>query len=204
MGKEYNLFAAWYDTFLEPVLGAMREQIVDMIPPNTSVLEVACGTGAQGVRFKRIDADYTGIDVSADMLKMADKKKLNCIMADGSNLPWNKAEFDVATISLALHEMEPKLRKSIISEMFRITKPDGIIIIADYMQSMDGGVLTALSKGVIYTIERIAGGSHYRNFKHFMTIGGLFGFLKEMDLHAIKTNMLYQGNLAVVKIGKGV
>ena len=38
------------------------------------LLELACGTGIQSVRFSQAGFDVTGLDLSADMLKIAEKK----------------------------------------------------------------------------------------------------------------------------------
>ena len=38
------------------------------------LLELACGTGIQSVRFSQAGFDVTGLDLSADMLKIAEKR----------------------------------------------------------------------------------------------------------------------------------
>ena len=40
------------------------------------LLELACGTGIQSVRFSQAGFDVTGLDLSADMLKIAEKRRL--------------------------------------------------------------------------------------------------------------------------------
>ena len=51
------------------------------------LLELACGTGIQSVRFSQAGFDVTGLDLSADMLKIAEKraasasKRLNLLKA---------------------------------------------------------------------------------------------------------------------------
>ena len=38
------------------------------------LLELACGTGIQSVRFSQAGFDVTGLDLSGDMLKIAEKR----------------------------------------------------------------------------------------------------------------------------------
>ncbi len=42
--------------------------------PGEKLLELACGTGIQSVRFSQAGFDVTGLDLSADMLKIAEKR----------------------------------------------------------------------------------------------------------------------------------
>ncbi|MCK5672154.1 MAG: methyltransferase domain-containing protein, partial [Spirochaetales bacterium] len=81
--------ASYYDKVLEPFLWKMRRKIVKISNTHTGmkVLEVACGTGIQAVRFKKAGAEYTGVDLSSAMLEVAGKRKLECLHADGTELP---------------------------------------------------------------------------------------------------------------------
>src|SRR6056297_3028958 len=99
----YAFSAHFYDMLLTPVLHTMRKKITSLIPEGSRVLEIACGTGAQGAHLHRNGIDYTGVDLSPAMLREAGKKKVNCYHADGSNLEIKNGSFDVVTISLALH-----------------------------------------------------------------------------------------------------
>ncbi len=199
-GKEYTFLAPGYDALFEPLLKRMRETIVDMIPPQSRVLEVACGTGAQAVRLRRIDSEYTGVDLSADMLSRARRKNVNCHAADGSDLPYNGGEFDAATISLALHEMDPEMRNSVMRELTRVLRPGGLLIVADYTFPAPGTRFGALFKAGIHLIERIAGGSHYRNYRHFMATGGLRSYLGRFETPILDEEPFFRGNIAVVKL----
>ncbi len=75
--SEYDSMASYYDKVLEPILWKMRRNIIKVsnVQKGMKVLEVACGTGTQAVRFKKVGADYTGVDLSPAMLEVAGKKK---------------------------------------------------------------------------------------------------------------------------------
>jgi len=199
--SEYESMAAYYDPLLEPLLGHLRRQIVTMaqLRPSARVLEIACGTGSQALWFKKAGADYTGVDLSPAMLRAAGKKKLACLHADGTRLPLADHQFDLATITLALHEVEPETRTGIISEMLRVTKPGGHLIVTDYAHPERNNLYTRSAGGVIRGIEKLVGGDHYRNYRLFMAAGALYPFLETFGLELVDQRRGFGGNLAVLK-----
>ncbi len=58
--SEYDSMASYYDKVLEPILWKMRRKIiyVSNVQKGMKVLEVACGTGTQAVRFKKAGAEF--------------------------------------------------------------------------------------------------------------------------------------------------
>ena len=203
--EEYNSMATYYDTVLEPLLWRMRKKIVKIsgVTEGTKVLEIACGTGAQAVRFKKAGADYTGVDLSPAMLKVAEGRKLECIHADGTGLALDSDGFDVSTITLALHEVNPDVRKGIMKEMIRLTAPGGYIIVVDYTIPSKGGLYSMIGKKAIHYIEKLVGGSHYRNYLKFMKAGGLESFVKPFGLEAAEKMYSAGGNIGILKLRVG-
>jgi len=200
--SEYEAMAWYYDALLEPVLASMRRRIVAMaeVRQGMKVLEVACGTGAQAVRFKKAGADYTGVDLSAAMLEVAGRKKLECLHADGTNLPLPDAGFDLSTISLALHEVDPVIRQRIIEEMVRVTKPGGILLLADYAVSARRDPYSRLAGASIHLIEKMVGGSHYSNYQVFMASGGLDAFTRPFGLEPAGERRIFGDTVALLKL----
>lgn len=201
---EYDSMASWYDIVLEPILWKMRRKIVQVsdIQAGMKVLEVACGTGTQAVRFIKAGALYTGVDLSPAMLNVAKKRKLECLHADGTRLPLEDNSFDFSTIILALHEVDPEIRKKIVMEMIRVTKPEGSIVIVDYTISNRKDIFSSLSDRVIQYAEKSVGGSHYRNYGKFMKSGGLISFLVPFDLEIIEAKFIFSGNIGIIKLQK--
>ena len=202
--SEYDTMASYYDTVLEPFLWKMRRKIVKVsnIDAGMQVLEVACGTGTQAVRFKKAGAEYTGVDLSSAMLEVAGKRKLECLHADGAELPLEDNTFDLSTVTLALHEVDPEIRKQIVMEMIRVTRSDGSIVIADYTISSRKGIISPLSDRIIHYVEKLVGGSHYRNYRKFMRSGGLISFLESFDLKIKEAQFIFGGNVGIVKLQK--
>jgi demethylmenaquinone methyltransferase / 2-methoxy-6-polyprenyl-1,4-benzoquinol methylase len=103
-----------------------------------SLLDLATGTGAQ------IDALFCknapisnaiGIDLSAGMLEIAKKKFMNdprasFQLADAQNLPFPSETFDLSTLSFGIRNIEHPLIA--LSEMLRVTKPNGRCLILEF------------------------------------------------------------------------
>ncbi len=202
--SEYDSMASYYDKVLEPILWKMRRNIIKVsnVQKGMKVLEVACGTGTQAVRFKKVGADYTGVDLSPAMLEVAGKKNLNCLHADGTKMPLKDNSFDLSTITLALHEVDPEISRQLIFEMLRVTKADGFLVLVDYTKSDKKNIYTKIANSSIHYIEKLVGGSHYRNYKKFMKSGGLISFIESFNLTIVEENLIFGGNIGIIKVRK--
>ncbi len=103
------------------------------------VIDVATGTGAQAYELAQLGLDVTGVDLSPEMLEQAKKKlhkslKLRFLHADGTKLPFRDNEFDGASISLGLHDMPYEIGLAVLSEIKRVVKRNGSILVVDYME----------------------------------------------------------------------
>ncbi len=203
--EDYERLARSYDFFLEKALVALRKAVVESCaaPGNPKVLEVACGTGSQARYFSDRGFDYRGIDISEPMLAVARAKGMNCLAADGTSLPFRGGEFDAATVSLALHETPPVVRVALVSEMVRVVRPGGALVLADYTVPPRQGPAAWVNGAAIFAIERFVGGDHYRNYRDFMASGGLVGFMASLGLEAPLIRYVYGGNMGVCTVING-
>lgn len=143
--KYYNnkFFAKWaklYDWekyFLFP----LRRKAANFLPitPPAKIIDIATGTGSQAYELAKLGHEVTGIDLSVEMLEQAKKKinpllKLSFRQTDATDIPFNDNQFDVASISLGLHDMPYEIDLSTIKEMRRVTKKNGLLLIVDYME----------------------------------------------------------------------
>ena len=78
--KPYNHFAEIYDDLTENVNYKVRSDHISgffnkyNIPKNGSILDLACGTGSVSAEFIKKGYHITGIDLSTEMLSIADNK----------------------------------------------------------------------------------------------------------------------------------
>jgi SAM-dependent methyltransferase len=101
----YDGLADWYDRdFLGDALGSpTRDVAVQLLGTETGrLLDVGCGTGWHTIAFREHGWSVTGVDVSADMLRLARKRGLDVVEADASALPFDDESFD-AVVSLWTH-----------------------------------------------------------------------------------------------------
>ncbi len=142
---QYKMLAKIYD--LMDIIGFPvkknnpRLALAKHIPNESlSVLDVCTGTGnsAISIAASNLNNEVTGIDLSEQMLTVADKKikkrdlsnvKLLCM--DAAHIDFN-TQFDIVTTSLSLHEMPKAIRDAIVSNMTRILKKKGKLYIMDW------------------------------------------------------------------------
>lgn len=179
---EYHHTAAIYDLLFSRSLRNIRSNICTLITHYRArnVIDLCCGTGEQLRMLCRNDTLLTGVDLSPSMLAQAREKSpasIHYLEADASQLPLPHKSFDAVIISLALHEKTSRQNKAIFREACRLLQPDGHIIIADY--SLPPSELNPLVLGriVIPAIERMAGITHYHNYRDWMKNGAIEGFL---------------------------
>ena len=83
--------------------------------------------------------DITGIDTSLEMMNLAKKKiiiknidNIKIITMDATNIDFNDQEFDIVTISLALHEMPKDILTKVLNEIHRVLKNSGSLYIIEW------------------------------------------------------------------------
>ena len=199
------MFAFNYETLIDPLLEDLRKFTPEFfgMKAGDKVIDVCCGTGAQVLEYGRHSIIATGIDSSRDMLQIATRNKMrkravnvSFQLADAANLPFQDSCFDYASISFGLHDKEKPIRYKIISEMKRIVKKDGALILIDFQVPLPRNVWAVFAR----VIEFFAGGSHYRGFKDYLANGGLEDILKNHGLQEECRTYLKSGLIAAAKV----
>jgi ubiquinone/menaquinone biosynthesis C-methylase UbiE len=202
------MFMFNYETLVDPLLRDLRKFTPEFsgMKAGDKVIDVCCGTGAQVLEYGRHGIIATGIDISPSMLKIATRNRMkqqavnvSFQLADATNLPFPDGHFDYATVSLGLHEKEKPIRYQIISEMKRIVKQDGSLILIDFQVPLPRNAWAVFARA----IEFLAGRSHYQGFKDFLAIGGLEDILKNRCLREECRSYLKNGLLVAAKVVNG-
>lgn len=103
------------------------EIFLNAIPSGSMIADVGCGNGKN---MFRKDCDMYGCDFSEKLLDICRKKGLNVIYGDATNIPYANASFDyVICIAVLHHISSAENRKLAISELQRITKKGGKILV---------------------------------------------------------------------------
>ena len=197
-----------YETLVDPLLRDLRKFTPEFsgMKAGDKVIDVCCGTGAQVLEYGRHGIIATGIDSSQDMLKIATRNRVrqkavnaSFQLADATNLPFPDGYFDYATVSFGLHDKEKPVRYQIISEMKRVVKQDGALILIDYQVPLPRNAWAVFARA----IEFLAGGYHYLAFKDYLANGGLEDILKNHGLREEYRTYLKSGLIVATKVVNG-
>ncbi len=137
MKDAYRKIAGIYDRLFENMNKGLRLAGIRMFRPSKgmNILDVGCGTGTHLELYQRYGCNLYGIDLSPSMLEVArarlgDSTRLE--LGDATSMPYENHKFDLIISMLSLHEMAPQIRSGVLSEMKRVLKDDGHILLIDF------------------------------------------------------------------------
>ena len=190
-----------YSFLIDPLLGGLRRLVAVHVKSGETVIDIACGTGAQLFELANKTASSTGIDISESMVRFAarnaTKRNLTNItfeVHDATDLShFYNRKFDVAILSMALHQFSPDLHSPILSEIKKIAER---LIILDYAVPLPKNYAGMASK----IAEFLAGTEHHRNFKNYVRAGGLNAVLTTNGFTIQKSKLLGGGAFHLVTV----
>lgn len=114
-----------------------------LLTPGENVLDVGCGTGGVTIPAKiRVGKNgaAAGIDPAPEMIAVARRKasraglEIDFRVGVIESLPFPDETFDAITSSLMMHHLPEHVQVSGLSEIRRVLKPGGRLLIADMMR----------------------------------------------------------------------
>ncbi len=197
MLDNYDGFAKYYDSCFEPLLGRARTRVAELCYDlcAKNVLDICCGTGKQMEHYAALGMNAYGVDLYQGMLNVAkvtaNKVKganFSIVHADATHLPFADGSFDVATVSLALHEMPMVHAEALVLDALRVAKT---LVILDYCMAERNIEVPAAS--LAFVLERIVGGEHYQNYRIFMRQGAVEGLITRLGLQRVARHKVWAG-----------
>ncbi|UCB47091.1 MAG: class I SAM-dependent methyltransferase [Spirochaetota bacterium] len=188
---------AVYKYAVDPILSPVQNVAAAMLPSDKRIIDIACGTGAFLFKLASKSKHVIGIDHSESMINLASKwrakrlvNNVDFILDEEKRLTvFPNNSFDIATLSMALHQFSREIGLNVLRESIRISKE---ILIIDYSYPLS----PTIYKYIVYLAEIIAGKEHYNNFKSYMDYGGLDYYLKKTGVKVqqntrLKTNGIF-------------
>ena len=154
-GWRYDLMGWYCDTFLfHGKLRELRRRTADLarLQLGDKVLDVGCGTGTLAIEVQQqvgATGRVFGIDPGAQQIARARSKaahrKLPIDFQIGviERLPFNDLSFDVVLSTIMMHHLGDGLKRQGLSEIARVLKPGGRLVIADFSRSQERQVQPA-------------------------------------------------------------
>jgi len=155
--KLFGSIAARYDLANHLLSGGMdfwwRRKVASLVKELRAkmILDLATGSGDLALTLAKAcpEAKIFGADFCHPMLLQAQAKGLgNLTTADGLNLPYADGTFDLATIAFGLRNMKSRSRG--LSEMRRVVKPGGHVMVLDF--SIPGWPLKGIYRFYLHNI----------------------------------------------------
>lgn len=175
-------FYGWiYHKLLDPHQAKARELIAGLIPEDSSVLDIACGTGQLCFALMaQKQCRVVGIDLSFRMLQFAEKSNrynnVKFVHQDATDLAsFGDQTFDYAIMLILMHELPREKQLSVLREALRVADK---IIIADASVPLPGN----LSGLAVRFVEATFGRDHHGYFRNFLATGGIMGLLEDSGL----------------------
>ena len=127
------------------------------------LLDVGCGTGYLfELLIAQREAEYHGLDLSPEMLKMAESKfggRVALVEGAADRLPYADHSFDVVTCIQSFHHY-PDPDKA-MQEAFRVLKPGGLYILSD---TGVGGIGGWIDNHILFPLMK--SGDHHTENRH--------------------------------------
>ena len=140
----FHALTPWYDRVVAWTVRdeALKAQVAAAVRPQSGerILDLGCGTGTLllAIAAQAPGLTLTGLDADTRILAQARDKAaaagVPIDFVDGWShaLPFPAAHFDVAVSSLFLHHLWPDFKRAALRELFRVVRPGGRLVIADF------------------------------------------------------------------------
>ena len=117
-----------------------RKKVVKIVKETNpeSILDIATGTGDLAINLAETNATkIVGLDISSGMLEVGKEKikkkaletKIDMILADSENMPFENNSFDAITVAFGVRNFETL--ENGLKEIYRVLKPNGTFVILE-------------------------------------------------------------------------
>jgi len=138
------LFTGAADVMRRRALKPIAEWLQSRNQRSLKALDVGCGTGRLLASLHQAwpGLRLVGLDLSPPYLVEARRligrtARVKLIEGAAEALPFDDGNLDLVVSSFLMHELPSAVRSRALSEMARVLKPDGLVVVVDSMQKSD-------------------------------------------------------------------
>jgi ubiquinone/menaquinone biosynthesis C-methylase UbiE len=151
MAAEFDRYGGTYEEAIAESIGFSRlehsffleakaRRLLDLVrrrlgdPSTVRALDVGCGTGVFDALLAGKLGALEGADVSAAMVEEARSRNpgVEYHVADARTLPSADGDFDLVFAICVLHHVPPADRDAVASELRRVTRPGGLVVVMEH------------------------------------------------------------------------
>jgi len=123
----YDKIADHFNHSRQRIWGSVKI-FIDSLKPNSDVLELGCGNGKN--MLHRQDINISGIDISAQQIRICKSKQLDVAQGCITDLKFGDNSFDNMLCIATYHHLDNDSdRQKSLKEMYRCLRPGGTILI---------------------------------------------------------------------------
>ena len=163
-------------------LVALVRRLLVPLRGDERALDVGCGAGALAYALAPLVGEVVGVDSSEDLVDVAREHAppgATFVLGDAEALPFPYGDFDLVGCLRVLHHVRrPEL---VVSEIARVTRPGGRILLADQLGDIDPMRSLELDR-----FERARDPSHTR----LLPDADIRGYLDANDLVVVANEMI--------------
>jgi SAM-dependent methyltransferase len=200
--NKYHWYDGWfYDKIIAPNQDKLFGQIINLIEPKSTIIDIGCGTGRLEFALADKCISVLGIDLSK---KNIDRANLTLIQHPKTKLSFQhgslreiisggSVHFNYAILTYVIHEIIEEERIDLLKEAAMVADK---IIIGDYLVPRPQNFGSFISE----VIEFVAGREHFRNFKSYVASGGIYTLADRAGLKVIDeiSNQLLSNHIVML------
>jgi SAM-dependent methyltransferase len=116
----------WYPN---DVLLPTQRELMALLPPRPRILDLGCGPGYEAMRLHSLGADVTGIDISAESIRIAQERNpaSRFVKMDFLALDDSLGTFDAVWASGSLIHVPPESMKRVLMGIRKVLSDKGVL-----------------------------------------------------------------------------
>ena len=180
MESYYASRAPEYDAvYLKPErqqdLRAIEAWLPSIFAKNTTLLEVACGTGYWTQFLAPLVSRLVGLDASPETLQIARRRDCgnaaSFVVGDAYDIPLSLGKFDAAFAGFWFSHVPVNRRSSFLSGLNRSLRPGAKVVLLDnrFVEASSSPIAETDAEGNTFQVRKLKDGSTHRVLKNFPT-----------------------------------